>query len=215
MQDYKAILEPNSYYHIYNRANGSEKLFLNEANYLYFLQKYNFYISPIADTFAYCLMPNHFHFLVRIKANNNTSDVSKASDVYNPSEVHLQGFKNLEGVNISQVFSNFFNAYTKAFNKQNQRKGSLFIPRFNRKKISSEAYLKNTLNYIHQNPIAHGYVTELDDWKYSSYASFFSSKESKINKTEVLNWFNDLDNFTFYHNFKKAEQLGLEMGLAY
>ncbi len=203
MQDYKAILEPNSYYHIYNRANGSEKLFLNEANYLYFLQKYNFYISPIADTFAYCLMPNHFHFLVRIKANLST----------------LQGFQTLEGlllsIKISQQFSHLFNGYTQSFNKQNQRKGSLFIPRFNRKKISSEAYLKNTLNYIHQNPIAHGYVTELDDWKYSSYASFFSFKESKINKTEVLNWFNDLDNFTFYHNFKKAEQLGLEMGLAY
>ena len=81
MQNYKAKLEPENYYHIYNRANGSEKLFLNEGNYLYFLQKYNFYISPIADTFAYCLMPNHFHFLVRVKTIPQTSDVLKTSDV--------------------------------------------------------------------------------------------------------------------------------------
>jgi len=205
MQDYKAILEPDSYYHIYNRANGKDKLFLTDANYRYFLQKYNFYISSIANTFAYCLMPNHFHFLIRVKSNIQIST--------------LQGFETLEGLllskKISQQFSHLFNGYTQSFNKQNDRKGSLFIPRFNRKKITSESYLKNTLNYIHQNPVSHGYVAELEDWKYSSYSTFFSSKESKINKIEVLNWFNDLDNFKFYHNFKKAEQLGLEMGLAY
>ena len=202
MQDYKAILELDNYYHIYNRANGSEKLFNNEDNYLYFLQKYNQYILPIADTFAYCLMPNHFHFLVRIKATAT-----------------LQGFQILEGLQgskyISQQFSNFFNAYTQAFNKQNDRKGSLFIPRFNRKKITSEEYLINTVNYIHQNPVTHGYVKELNEWSYSSFKIFLNDRETNICRNEVLDWFNDKENFITYHNIKKAEKFGLNMNLNY
>lgn len=67
MQDYKTKLKPEQYYHIYNRANGSEKMFVNDGNYFFFLQRYHYYISPIAETFAYCLMPNHFHFLVKMK----------------------------------------------------------------------------------------------------------------------------------------------------
>ena len=67
MQDYKSNLSQDCFYHIYNRANGNEKLFASDDNYIYFLKQYNYYISPIAKTFAYCLMPNHFHFLVQIK----------------------------------------------------------------------------------------------------------------------------------------------------
>jgi len=61
-------LEPNAFYHIYNRANGFENLFYNSADYHNFLRLFEKYISPIADTFAWALMPNHFHFLVSIKA---------------------------------------------------------------------------------------------------------------------------------------------------
>ena len=60
-------LEPDSFYHIYNRANGNEKLFASKENYRFFLKRYKDLITPIADSFAYCLLPNHFHFLVRIK----------------------------------------------------------------------------------------------------------------------------------------------------
>lgn len=62
-------LNPGCIYHIYNRAIGSEKLFLNNENYSFFLKRYRHFISPVADTFCYCLMPNHFHFLVRIKSD--------------------------------------------------------------------------------------------------------------------------------------------------
>lgn len=55
------------YYHIYNHANGDENLFREQKNYEYFLEKYKQHISPIAETIAWCLMPNHFHLLVKIK----------------------------------------------------------------------------------------------------------------------------------------------------
>lgn len=70
MQNKKKQLIPEYYYHVYNRANGNELLFLNDENYRFFLQKYFEYISPIANTFCYCLMPNHFHFLIQIKAED-------------------------------------------------------------------------------------------------------------------------------------------------
>ncbi len=203
MPKYKEILEPDYYYHIYNRANGNEKLFLNDDNYSYFLQKYNHYINPIADTFTYCLMPNHFHFLVRIKPISN-----------------LTGFGNLSGLDniskhLSQQFSNFFNAYTKAFNKQNNRKGSLFERPFNRIKITTNEYLLNAINYIHQNPVNHGLAENIDDWKYSSYNVFLSNRPTNINRKEIIELFDDIDNFIFYHKTQSFEKYALEMELAY
>lgn len=62
-----AALQYGQYYHIYNRGNNQENLFREERNYRYFLKLYASYIEPIADTYAYCLLRNHFHLLVRIK----------------------------------------------------------------------------------------------------------------------------------------------------
>jgi REP element-mobilizing transposase RayT len=211
MQDCKAILETDTFYHIYNRANGIEKLFANEENYLFFLKKYHFYISPIADTFAYCLMPNHFHFLVRMKNIPNSTfqkfekvpNSDKTYDVFKTSYVYSEAFRRL------------FMSYTKAYNKQQIRNGSLFTPHFNRKKITTPEYLKNTINYIHLNPVLHNYVNEIDEWKFSSYTAFLSEKQSSISKTEVFELFDNKDNFVFFHNERKAEKYSLEMELAY
>src|SRR5690606_10519986 len=116
--------------HIYNHGNGDDLLFREEENYRYFLQQYQRHIPPVADTLAWCLMPNHFHLLVKIKQLN---------------ELNFPGFKNLEsldGLNkkISKQFSNLFNGYSKAINKRFNRRGSLFIKNFNRKEISTDIY---------------------------------------------------------------------------
>ena len=206
MQDYKEILETDSFYHIYNRANGNEKLFVNDGNYQYFLKCYDHYITTIADTFTYCLMPNHFHFLVRIKSDNIITET-------------YQGFQTLDmlsrGKYLTKQFSNLFNGYTQAFNKQNKRMGSLFIPRYNRKKITSQEYLKNVINYIHQNPIHHGYANKLDVWEYSSFNSLIADKPTKLNKQEVFDIFDDKKGFLEYHNFKRGKDFGDDFGLKY
>src|SRR5690606_5735657 len=106
------------YYHIYNHANGNENLFRERENYRFFLQQYQKHITPVADTLAYCLMPNHFHLLVRIKeAETLLSTFPKLLKTTS----NLPGFQNLEGLLspfISKQFSNLFNSYTKAFNKK-------------------------------------------------------------------------------------------------
>ena len=65
--DYYLPLYENGYYHIYNRGNNGENIFCKHENYLYFLKQYNHYLGDYLDTFAYCLLPNHFHLLVRVK----------------------------------------------------------------------------------------------------------------------------------------------------
>jgi len=60
-------LKPDISYHIFNHANGFENLFREPENYRYFLEKYRLHISSIAETYAYCLMPNHFHLVIRIR----------------------------------------------------------------------------------------------------------------------------------------------------
>jgi hypothetical protein len=63
----REALEYGVTYHIYNRGNNGETIFLEERNYAYFIKLYEKYIVPIADSFAYCLLGNHFHILLRIK----------------------------------------------------------------------------------------------------------------------------------------------------
>jgi len=80
----KIPLEPDKYYHIYNHAVGGDNLFCSNENFNYFLQKYKHYITPIADTFAYCLMPNHFHLAVRIKSKKELFEQFSPDRVLNP-----------------------------------------------------------------------------------------------------------------------------------
>jgi REP element-mobilizing transposase RayT len=187
------MLQLNTYYHLYNHANSNENLFKSDNNYTYFLSKFNQYISPIADTYAYCLMPNHFHFLVKIKDEAIISNLSYEYPSLNP-----QGFKNLEGF-ISQQFSNFFNAYTKAFNKMYDRKGALFLHNFKRKEVNHETYFAKLIHYIHANPVHHGFTTQIEAWQFSSYQSYISEKKTKIKQEEALTWFGGLEAFKKAH----------------
>ena len=106
---------------------------------------------------------------------------------------------------MSKQFSNLFSSYTQAYNKSYDRKGSLFIKNFKRKRIKSEEYLKQVIAYIHLSPVHHEFVPELYYWKYSSYHSFFSSKQTLVKKDEILKLFDDLENFKYYHHLRNLE----------
>ncbi|HSY61275.1 MAG TPA: hypothetical protein VK796_05330, partial [Cytophaga sp.] len=162
-------LSPETVYHVYTHANGFENIFNSDENFHYFLKKYAQYIHPIAETYAYCLMPNHIHFMIKVRSEAEVMKFLREKKLDKLKEtglqecfgekLNLQGFQNLGGVsrNISQQFSNLFNAYTKAFNKMYNRKGSLFIPNFKRKEINNETYMTQLMAYIHNNPVHHGF----------------------------------------------------------
>ena len=180
-------LEHGKYYHIYTRGNNQENIFLEEKNYAYFLQLYRNHISPIADTFAYCLLKNHFHFLVRIKETYvpQTSQVSETCEV-SPAIV-------------SRSFSNLLNAYTKAINKKYGRTGSLFQERFRRLEVKSPHYFTRLIYYTHFNPQKHCFLSDFREWPYSSYHTFLLSKPTLLKRDEVLAWFGDKNWFKNFH----------------
>jgi len=210
-------LENGQYYHIYNRGIDGCNLFTETTNYEYFLQLYDKHIQPIAETYAFVLMKNHFHLLVRIKdASDLPGFRNPPSDLpgfRNPPS-DLPGFENLEGLDKPphQHFSNLFNAYTKAFNKKYSRTGSLFEKNFHRKRIQSESYLKSVLLYIHNNPVHHGFCQHLSDYPWSSYLSCISIKPTRLMRETVIGWFDDLENFKYCHE-KKVETEQIEKWL--
>ena len=181
------LLERGKYYHIYNRGNNRENIFIEERNYPYFLQLYTKYITPVAGTYAYCLMRNHFHVLVRI--------IDPKSSITDP-----KGFENPSGLlDAGQQFGKLFNAYAKAINKAYQRTGSLFQNPFHRKEVTSDAYFRQLVAYIHRNPQKHGFVTDFRDWPYSSYPALLSDKPTHVKRVEVLEWFGDAATLTEFH----------------
>jgi len=184
------ILEPEHFYHCYNRANGKQDLFIEPENYVFFLRKFNKYISPIADFYCYCLMPNHYHFLIRIK---DTTALRK----FFAQKVSFE-FENWPTL-LSRQFSNFGNAYAKSFNKVTGRNGSLFSRPFRRKRIQDIDHLRKIVHYIHYNPIEAGLSEKPEDYPYSSYHEICENKSDTVEAKTVIDWFGDLENFKYVH----------------
>ncbi|MBI2968461.1 MAG: hypothetical protein HYY40_11715 [Bacteroidetes bacterium] len=198
MKDYTSTpLEPQTVYHIYNHANGSDNLFAGDDNYSFFMNRYKKYIVPIADTFCYCLMPNHIHFLMRLKDETALEEHfrKKYGGRYESAFRKFETFGKLA----SKEFSNLFSSYALAYNKQQERKGNLFMHKFKRRVVTSEKYLRKLVHYIHYNPVAHDFCEKPDDWKYSSYYALLSQKTTLLKRDEVIEWFHDAENFIFCH----------------
>ena len=162
----------NQYYHLYNRTNNEEALFRSDENYLYFMKKYRFYLDDYLDTIGYCLMPTHFHFLVRVKSQANSSDDFKSSDEYS--------------LLISKQIGILLRSYTRAFNKMWERHGNLFNQKTNAKPVSNDRYLITLLTYIHQNPMRSGLSEKAFEWKYSSYQDYIDLRNGNLPKKDVI-----------------------------
>ncbi len=191
---YHQDLIPDKIYHIYSRAIGNEKLFLNDENYRFFLQKFKQYILPIANIYTWTLLPNHFHFMIRIK---NIESIN----------LHFSNLKmgvELEQNNVPdflmQCFSNLLNSYTKSFNKVYNRKGSLFIDYLRRVTVEDDTQFGSTAFYIHKNAVHHGYCKNMEDWKWSSYNSFLIKEPKEPISIELLEWFGGIRGFLEYHS---------------
>ncbi|HRW63154.1 MAG TPA: transposase [Bacteroidales bacterium] len=180
------LFEPGNYYHIFNRGNNKENLFKEKENYIYFLQLMEKYLPEICNIYSYCLLPNHFHILLKIK------EVSELPVSYQKAEKRIH-----------QPFSNMFNAYTKAINKRYNRTGSLFQEHLHRIKVDTEEYFKNLVLYIHLNPEKHKIIDCFSSYDYSSYKAYLNKNESLLNKSEVVDYFDDISNFIICHQDRK------------
>ena len=143
-------------------------------------------------------MPNHFHFLIRLKEESEVA-ASTPDRVLNP----VRG-------NASLQFSKLFNSYAQAFNKRTGRHGSLLERPFKRKIIENERYLKQVILYIHNNPVHHGFCTHPVEYPCSSYLTCISVKPTKLKRNSVIGWFDDEANFKYMHDQKvQIEQIEL------
>ena len=144
---------PGEYYHIYNRGAHQVSIFREPENYLFVLRNMKQYAQEFDLTLiAYCLMPNHYHFLIR------------------------QNGEARAGLLPQRVF----NSYTKAYNKRYEHSGTLFEDNYKVIHVQSEAHLLNLCGYIHSNPVKDGFVTQLEDWPYSNYLEWIGERNGTL-----------------------------------
>lgn len=200
MQEIETV-DFSNYYHIYNRGINGENLFKEALNYEHFLNLYNIHIDPIAETFAWCLLKNHFHLLVRIKTFEEIIQSQEEHELKKVIAPH-------------QSFGNLFNAYTKSINKRYKRHGSLFERPFKRKLIDDDKYLQAVIKYIHYNPVNHGFCDHPIEYAWSSYLTCVSNKTTKLKRNKVISIFDDLSNFKLIHNQREnSEDIELYLNL--
>lgn len=200
--------ETDRLFHIYNRGNNSQTVFLNRENYLFFLEKIKIYISPYGNILAWCLMPNHFHLMVEVA---RLTIPLQGSDTMTPS--HSITNPTLKERSLNESIGIMLRSYTRALNKQVNRNGSIFQQHtkviclndpklepayFNtafgtviNRTINELEYPQVCLNYIHKNPLHHYLVKNLCDWEFSSYPDYYCNRRGKL------------------INKKRAEDLGL------
>lgn len=188
------------FYHIYNRGINGESLFKESRNYAYFLQQYAKYMPSVVETYAYCLMNNHFHLLIKTRSAeeifHNTKQLHKFHHTLSPTD---PDYEIIASKQISRQFSKFFNSYAQAINKSCQRTGGLFEEPFRRLPVENESHLLQLVYYIHTNPQKHGFVEDFREYPYSSYHTHLSKLDTKLRRIELLDWFGDTEHFQKYH----------------
>lgn len=182
--------EQDNIYHVYNMGNNSQKIFYTEENYIYFIRKIRNEIKPYCEILAYCLMPNHFHFMISANAKSTEKVKSTGQQV------------------LTRKIGSLLSSYTRAINIQRQMTGSLFRQKTKAKNLREyitypvikKEYVRICFDYIHQNPVIAGLVEKPKEWKFSSFPDYCEIRKGTfINKdlaSIVLNI--EKDNFDFY-----------------
>ena len=188
-----APLEVGKSYHIYNRGNNGENLFRQTPDYRNFLRLYRKHLEPICETFAYCLMPNHFHLLIRVRDKMRAD--SNGQPIHRPP---------------GQALANLFVAYTKTMNNMLERTGSLFEHPFHRKSVEDDAYFNRLVVYIHLNPQRHEFVDDFHLWPWSSYLTLLGQGSTLLERDAVLDRFGGPENFAAAHRAVVDETLAAD-----
>lgn len=188
---YKAFFIENELFHIYNRTNNNELLFKNDENRIFFLKRYDYYSFPFLETFSWNILPNHFHFLVKVKSfedifkyllNKNKPELCSTEKRFLRRKATIHEL-------IDNVFKRFFISYTMSFNNVHKRKGNLLHRPFKHVHVNRESQFTQTVIYINANAQKHKLVNDFTKHTWSSYNSIISESPTKLARKEVLDWF--------------------------
>lgn len=143
-------LSESGFYHILLRGINRQHIFEEESDYTYFLKGLHNLKTDLAfAVYAYCLMSNHVHLLLREK---------QAGD-------------------ISLIMKRLLTKYAMYFNRKYQRNGALIANRYKSVPVEVDEYFIPLLRYIHQNPLKAGLVDKLETYPFSSYREYLSGGE--------------------------------------
>ncbi|MCD4795592.1 MAG: hypothetical protein K8R49_00255 [Candidatus Cloacimonetes bacterium] len=178
----KECFQEDTYFHIYNHSLDNLDLFRLNDDYILcqikVLQKLKLYPASI---FAYCLMPNHFHFFIR-------QDSDKP---------------------IYRIFNDVFAGYVQIYNKKYNRKGRLFRNPLQHKIIENDFYALQLCQYIHYNPKKAGLVDDISDWEFSNYQEWVSERTQPLFSNEIM-INNDLSTKDYFELMKEYDSKKIE-----
>jgi len=233
-------LLPNKFYHLINRGNNKQNIFYQHRNYAYFLSKYAEYMTPYLDTYAYCLLPNHFHLLVAVKdvksiltaAPDDCPLINEQTWLLWKLEIDNLDFSGKKKVPLTTILQKdlsiekqtkiaswvvmekarrWLMGYAKAINKQENLEGSLFRKKIRRKLVDDFDYMKYLTWYLHNNPVHHNIFHSLQDYSYSSYQSLICPKPTKLKRNEVVDWYGGVAALIAYHKEQTLNYTGNEI----
>ncbi len=194
-EHYYTRFENDGIYHVYNRTVDRKPMFTSAENYAYFIRQFDKYLSNYIKIYAYNLLGNHFHFMIKV----NDLTIQDLTTFKKLSNLELSNQQKTTHDIVSHQFKKFFQSYAMAFNKEQNRIGTLFQTPFKRVRVVDENYLRELVCYIKTNAQKHNLVEDFRDWKWSSYHNTISNKETKLLKEEVIRYFDDIDNFIYCH----------------
>lgn len=165
------VFVKDQYYHVYNRGNHKEKIFFEQRDYERFLRKFKIYRGDCQVTvLSYCLMPNHYHFLMRQDTDES----------------------------ISKLISRLQNSHAKFLNLKYELVGSSFQNPFQAKLVDRDEYLLHLSRYIHLNPIdliheqlsAEGKLQWLIEYPWSSLKTYVSGEPDQVAEPSFILGYN-------------------------
>ncbi len=175
------IYQESNFYHVYNRGCNKENIFFQESDY-------NNLLSRIDETkdrknieiITYCLMPNHYHFLLYQDSERPVSDWLKS----------------------------LFSGYVQRINRKYDRTGTLFERSAKPKLVTDDNYLIELIHYIHANPLKHNFVVNPIGWRYSSLPYYLNNEQNKLmSQRAILKYFSDSFNYQeSFHEYLESKK---------
>jgi len=201
----------NRFYHVFNRTNNREPLFLADNHFNFFLKRYQSYLGGFVDTYSYALLSNHFHLSIKVKSVEEILVYVLSLNNQNRTKP-IRNFLSLDDKSasihslISSQFRRFFISYTQVFNKITSRKGNLLNRPFKRSLVDDDSKFAYLQYYIHHNARKHKLVANFTDYPYTSYQILLSDKPTFLNREFVYEWFGSREAFIKFHEASHYEE---------
>ena len=198
-----ANFEQNGFYHVICKSIDCRDLFRCDDNRLFYLNQYHKLVSLVADTFAYSMLTNHAHFLIRTKAIREINQllIKIPDSKLSPTQKRFLNANQTEMFHelVEQQFNRLFISYVRNYNKIADQEGHLFLRPFRRILVEDDAHLSHLVIYIHANPVKHNVTRNFATYPWSSYPLILSDNSTYIKRKEVLEWFGSRENFIAEH----------------